>query len=355
MSETREATATKTRWQAPNVVWLSVALLGVYALFTMMVYFANRSVGANEWAMVNSRTMIDILRQTAVVGIAGLGMTLVIVLGEIDLSVGSVIALCAVAAARVLDAGPIDPATGEAMHHVAAHPFAWPLLAIAAALGAGVVVGLIVGYLVAYMKLMSFIVTLGMLGVARGAAQWLAGNTTVDPPVSWANWLLDTTGPLTRYTLLPPGVWIMLLLALGVAGLMRYTRFGRHIVAIGSNEDTARLCGVAVERVKVAVFVLMGALTGAAAMMQFAYDKHGSGTAAVGLELDVIAAVVIGGGSLSGGEGSVPGTIIGALIMAVIATGCSMMGWPNYVRQIVTGSVIVAAVAVDRLRHRRVS
>ena len=119
---------------------------------------------------------------------------------------------------------------------------------------------------------------------------------------------------------------MMLVLALGVAGLLRYTRLGRHTFAIGSNEQTARLCGVAVERVKLYVYSLCAAFAGLAGLMQFSRLTVGDPTVAVGLELDVIAAVVIGGGSLSGGEGSVLGTLVGALIMTVIRSGCSQMG-----------------------------
>ena len=140
-----------------------------------------------------------------------------------------------------------------------------------------------------------------------------------------------------------------------MALFLRYTRLGRHSFAIGSNEQTARLCGVAVERVKVLVFTLGGVFAGLGGLMQFSRLTKGDPTVAVGLELDVIAAVVIGGGSLSGGEGSILGTIVGALIMTVIASGCTQMGLPNWVQEIITGAIIVAAVAVDRLRHRHIA
>jgi ribose/xylose/arabinose/galactoside ABC-type transport system permease subunit len=155
--------------------------------------------------------------------------------------------------------------------------------------------------------------------------------------------------------LVPMGVWLMVVLAVGVSVLLRYTRFGRHVFAVGSNELTARLCGVAVERTKVLVYTLGATFAGLAGLLQFSRLTVGDPTVAVGLELDVIAAVVIGGGSLSGGEGSVLGSIVGALIMTTIRSGCSQMGLPNWVQEIVTGAIIVLAVAVDRLRHRRAS
>jgi ribose/xylose/arabinose/galactoside ABC-type transport system permease subunit len=154
----------------------------------------------------------------------------------------------------------------------------------------------------------------------------------------------------------PPGVWLMLVLAGMVASMLRYTVLGRHIFAVGSNEQTARLCGVRVHRVKIGVYMLCGALAGMAGVMQFSRLTVGDPTVAAGKELDVIAAVVIGGGSLSGGEGSVLGSMIGALIMTVIRSGCSQVGergLPNWVQEIVTGAIIVLAVALDRLRQRR--
>ncbi len=125
------------------------------------------------------------------------------------------------------------------------------------------------------------------------------------------------------------------------------------MIAVGSNEQTARLCGVPVERIKIIIYSLGGAFAGVAGAFQFSRLTVGDPTVATGVELDVIAAVVIGGGSLSGGEGSVLGTIVGALIMTVIRSGCSQMGLPNWVQEIVTGSIIVIAVALDRLRHRK--
>jgi ribose/xylose/arabinose/galactoside ABC-type transport system permease subunit len=138
-------------------------------------------------------------------------------------------------------------------------------------------------------------------------------------------------------------VWLLIVLALCVGGLLRYTRFGRHIFAIGSNEDTARLCGVHVQRVKTQVYTLSAALAGIAGLMQFSRLTVGDPTVATGLELDVIAAVVIGGGTLSGG----------AMLMTEIKTGGTHLGLANWVQEIITGVIIIVAVALDRLRHRK--
>ncbi|RYG30766.1 ABC transporter permease, partial [bacterium] len=128
--------------------------------------------------------------------------------------------------------------------------------------------------------------------------------------------------------------------------------FGRHIFAIGSNEATARLCGVPVNRTKLGIYTLGVALAGIAGVLQFSYTGQGDPTTATGLELDAIAAVVIGGASLAGGQGSILGSLLGATLMTVIANGGTKMNLPNWVQEIVTGVIIVLAVTLDRLRHR---
>jgi len=154
--------------------------------------------------------------------------------------------------------------------------------------------------------------------------------------------------------LVAPGVWLTVAVAAIVALLLSRTVLGRYAFAIGSNEQTARLCGVRVERMKIYVYVLGGILTGFAGWMQFSRLTVGDPTAAKGMELDIIASVVIGGGSLAGGQGSVGGSLAGALLMTVIRSGLSMEGVPNWVQDVLTGGIIVAAVALDRLRRRTV-
>ena len=274
-----------------------------------------------------------IARQTAIVCTAALGMTMVIVGGGIDLSVGSIVALTTVVIALVLRAD---------------HP---PLVAALAGVGAGAVCGLISGLLITRLRVVPFIVTLGMMLLVRGTAKGLSGERRLEAPVSWLNDLLKTLSPGQGF-LVPSGIWLVVLLAVAVAVTLQYTRFGRHLFAVGSNERTARLCGVAVERTKVAVYTLAAALAGVAGVLQFSRLSVGDPTVADGLELSVIAAVIIGGGSLSGGRGTIAGTILGAATMAIIQIGCAQRGLPNWVQQIVTGAIIVLAVALDRYRHR---
>jgi ribose transport system permease protein len=300
-----------------------VGLLLVCAIFGVLV-------GAHFFSPGNLEL---ISRQTSIVCVAALGMTMVIVSGGIDLSVGSTIALGTVVIALLLKDGfgPGAAATGG--------------------IAVGALCGAITGILVTRLKVVPFIVTLGMMLLVRGGAKGLADEQRVEAPLTWLNDLLRTTR-VGSGRLAPLGVWCVVGLALLVSVVLSYTRFGRQLFAIGSNERTARLCGVPVERRKVAVYTAASALAGVAGVLQFAKLSVGDPTVAVGLELDVIAAVIIGGGSLSGGRGSVSGTLVGAAIMSVIQVGCSQRGLPNWVQQIVTGGIIVAAVALDRWRQR---
>ena len=274
-----------------------------------------------------------IARQTAIVSVAALGMTIVIASAGIDLSVGSIVSLSTVVIALALRSH-IDP-----------------FFAATAGVAAGIACGSTTGLLVTRLRLMPFIVTLGMMLLVRGVAKGLADEQRIDAPATWINGLLQTPGADQRWMLLPSGIWLIIALALLVGGMLRYTRFGRHIFAIGSSERTARLCGVRVEMCKFAVYSIAAGFAGLAGVMQFSKLSVGDPTVAVGLELDVIAAVIIGGGSLSGGRGSVLGTLVGATIMAVIQLGSSQRGFPNWVQQIVTGGIIVLAVALDHWRQ----
>jgi ribose/xylose/arabinose/galactoside ABC-type transport system permease subunit len=274
-----------------------------------------------------------IARQTAIVAVAALGMTVVIASAGIDLSVGSVVSLSTVVIALFLRSGLP------------------PFVAVMAAVASGVLSGLIVGLLVTRLRLLPFIVTLGMMLVVRGAAKGLADEQRVEAPITWINDLLRSASGTQNWLLLPAGVWIIIALSLMTAAMLEYTRFGRHVFAIGSNERTARLCGVPIDACKLAVYSIGAGFAGLAGVMQFSKLSVGDPTVASGLELDVIAAVIIGGGSLLGGRGSIFGTLVGATIMAVIQLGSSQRGLPNWVQQIVTGIIIILAVALDHWRQ----
>ncbi len=275
-----------------------------------------------------------ILLQTAVVAIGALGMTMIIVSGGIDLSVGSNIALCTVTIALLLKNGQSAP------------------VAVLGGIATGAACGFVIGLLITRLHLSPFIATLGMWGAVRGVAKGLANQQTVEAPATWLNSLLNTLPANQKWMIFPAGVWLALLLAVGVSAMLRYTRFGRHIFAVGSSEGTARLCGVHVDKTKLAIYVVAGCFAGLAGLLQFSYLTLGDPTTATGMELNIIAAVVIGGASLNGGQGSIFGTLVGALVMTCVANGCTKMELANWVQEIVTGVIIVAAVTLDRFRHK---
>ncbi len=308
--------------------WLDTAGPVLGLLFVSLIFGV--LIGPRFFAGANLEL---IARQTAIVCTVALGMTMVIISGGIDLSVGSVVALTTVVTAVLLraDSGPAAAAL--------------------AGIGTATVCGLVNGLLVTGLRVIPFIVTLGTMLLVRGAAKGFAEERRVEAPATWLNDLLRAVDP-GSLMVVPGGIWLVAALGLLVAGTLGYTRFGRHLFSIGSNERTARLCGVSVERSKIGVYTAAGALAGVAGVLQFSRLSVGDPTIAVGLELDVIAAVIIGGGSLSGGRGSVLGTVLGACTMAVISIGCSQQGLPNWVQQIVTGVIIVIAVALDRWRNR---
>ena len=309
-----------------------VPYLGLAATFLLFALIAPP-------AFHGAYNLKTILTQSVIVGVGALGMTFVIVAGGIDLSVGSLIALATVALARILNLAP-EPVP------------AWlPWAAAAGAIGCGALGGLCNGFITARFGIVPFIVTLGTMQIYRGGAKWLASEQTVVAPETWLNGLMEVD-PGPRWLWLAPGVWILLALAAAAAVVLRFTVFGRHAYALGSNEAAARLCGVPVARRRMALYALGGACAGLAGALQFANLTLGDPTAAEGMELDIIAAVVIGGGSLKGGEGRAAGSLLGALLMAVLRNGCNMAGIPNYLQNIVVGAIIIGAMGLDRLRGR---
>lgn len=271
--------------------------------------------------------------QAVLVALGAMGMTFVVVSGGIDLSVGSIVAFSAVLSATIVKAG-LPP---------------WLALGIGSL--AGALVGACNGLLVIGLRVVPFLVTLGTMGILRGAAKWLGNETKVDADPGWLASIM-TKFPEPQWLQVSLGVWIMLALALLLGIVLHRSVFGVRCFAVGSNEANARLCGVPVERTKVSVYALCGALAGLAGVLHFARLTQGDPTAALGYELEVIAAVVIGGGSLAGGEGTVLGSLLGALLMAILANGCDLIDVSNYVQEMIVGAVIVVAVALDRYRSR---
>lgn len=303
-----------------------IGLVLVITLFSLMPEISDRFLRLGN--------IKNVATQSVIVALCALGMTLIIVSGGIDLSAASNLAMSCVLVAFAINAGLT------------------PLLAALVGVTTGGLVGFLNGFLITRLRVVPFIVTLGMMGITRGLAKWVARNQKIDAPLSWLNDLMVRT-PEPSWLIVSPGIWVMVFFSLVMAVVLRKTVFGRHVFAVGSNELTARLCGIRTERVKVLVYTISGLLCGLAGVMEFSRLTVGDPTVAMGLELDIIAAVVIGGGSLSGGEGSILGTLVGVFIMAFLRNGCTMMGWPNYFQEIIIGAIIIAAVTLDRLRHRQ--
>ncbi len=344
----------RARGTVRNVLWSVLGLVGLLALGGLAEYLTEGTL-----FFPSPRNQCLILTQNVTILAGAIGMTFVIIAGGIDLSAGSLIALAAVVAAWVVRWG-----TGADGQLVGAAAAVVPLVAMLAAVAAGGAAGAANGGLITGLKLTPFIVTLGMMMVARGTAEWVADLQKIDAPANWVSAFtagrplvdlnlrlgaLDWSGPIE----VSWAVGLVLGLAAAAGIVLGWTRFGRHVFAVGSNEATARLCGVAVERVKLAVYALAGASFGLAGAMDFGRLNVGDPTTAIARELDIIAAVVIGGGSLSGGSGSILGSIVGALLMANLRNLCIHLGLPTFVQKMVVGGVIVAAVALDRYRHRR--
>jgi ribose/xylose/arabinose/galactoside ABC-type transport system permease subunit len=332
--------------------WVLTVFGPFLGLLATVLLFAYLTRETGQFLTVLNWRIISI--QTVIVATAALGMTIVMIAGGIDLSVGSIVALVCVVmalAVRGFQVG-LPRFLGGVTLNLPPIPLG---LALIGGILVGGLCGLVNGKLITALGVVPFIITLGTMKVYRGLATWLANSTSVYVPAASKPWWFGKVlaiEPEPPWLLVAPGVWVLIGLSLVLAFVLRYTLFGRYAYAVGSNEATARLCGISVPVVKVVVYIVSGLATGLAAVMQFIYiDATGDPTAAPGLELQVIAAVVIGGASLSGGEGTVLGTLIGCLIVSVLNNGCVLAGIPNASQDIIIGAIIVAAVALDRYRR----
>jgi ribose transport system permease protein len=291
----------------------------------------------SDTAFLSPFRLTLIAKQTAIVGMGALGMTVIIISAGIDLSSGSMLALSAVTLALALRAGV---------------PPIWSAVLV---LAAGTAAGAINGLLITGLRLVPFIVTLGTMLAYRGLAEQIASQNKIPVPNA-PDWLAGLLDPPAKgsWQLVATGVWLVIVLGIVLTGVMWRTVFGRHVVAIGSNETAARLCGIRAPQIKVAVYAIGGLFMALAGIFSFSdLNKQGDPGTGVGLELDIIAAVVIGGGSLNGGRGSVLGSIIGALTMTVLRSGCVYAGISDPIQRIVIGAIIVGAVAIDQFSQRR--
>jgi ribose transport system permease protein len=298
--------------------------------FTLIALFVALSIASPYF--LTATNLSSVLRQTAVINIIALGMTLVIISGGIDLSVGSMLALAGLIGSMALERKlgiPVAMVTGIAV---------------------GTLCGLANGLMITNLKISPFIVTLGTMGIFRGLALIISNGLPVhDIPPSFSY--------LGEGTLLgvPFVLWILLLCAVAMHLILEHTRLGRYAFSIGSNEAAAFYAGVPVSFHITAVYGIAGLLTGLSGMIEASRLMTGQPTGGQNYELQAIAAVVIGGGSLRGGEGSVVGTLVGAFIMGLLANGSDLLGTNPYWQQVIIGAVIILAVAVDELRKRRLA
>ena len=309
-------------------------LFAFASLILLMVFFSLASP-----AFMQVENLLGILQSTAVNGVLAIASTFVIITAGIDLSVGTLMTFCAVMAGVFLTNWQLPLWTG-----------------VLAAIGAGAVSGMLSGTFVAKLKLPPFIATLGMMLVNKGLALVVAG----DKPIYFndtESFSLISQGSVIGYILpslpIPNSVLILFLLAIAASVILSRTALGRYTFALGSNEEAVRLSGVNVDRWKITIYALAGAVCGVAGLLIASRLNSAQPALGQGYELEAIAAVVIGGTSLSGGTGTILGTIIGAFIMSVLTNGLRILSVAQEWQIVVTGVIIILAVYIDILRRKR--
>lgn len=297
--------------------------------FTLIALFIILSIASPNF--LTSTNLSSVVRQTAVINIMALGMTVIIISGGIDLSVGSILALAGLLGTMMME-----------KHGIA--------VGIVTGLIFGTLCGFANGLMTTTLRISPFIVTLGTMGIYRGIALIISKGLPVHQIPPSYSFLGEGTVLGVPFVL-----WILLLCAAVIHIILEHTRLGRYAFSIGSNPDAAYYAGVPVRFHIMAVYAIAGLLTGLSGMIEASRLMTGQPTGGQGYELTAIAAVVIGGGSLRGGEGSVLGTLVGAFIMGLLANGSDLLGTNPYWQQVIIGAVIILAVSVDELRKRRVA
>jgi ribose transport system permease protein len=319
---------------ASQTAYVAFALIGIMIVMSLL-----------SSAFLSPGNLANVAKNFSFVGIVTLGVTLVIVTGGIDLSVGSTMALSAITCAIVMQA-----VSGTVLDGV---PLIGMLLSLGAGLGVALLVGLANGLLIARIGLSPFVTTLGMLSIVRGLAYAVTegrGQAPTGPDVDLFYNLTD--GNIAG---VPVAVIYLLVLASILGIVLHHTAFGRHVFALGGNEKAAALTGIAVERVKIAVYVLSALSAGFAGILMVGWLGSAPANLATGYELTIIAAAVIGGANLTGGVGGPAGAVIGALLIEVIRNGLVLAGINAYWQIVLVGAIIILAVLVDRLRTMRMT
>ena len=301
-----------------------LSVLGILLLICVVFAF-----GSSEF--LTASNLLNVALQTSIIAIVAIGMTFVILTAGIDLSVGSLMAICGALAAGIAVRQGMDT-----------------YLSFSIALGAGLFLGAINGLMVVKGGIPPFVATLSMLAIARGLTLvYTEGRPIAGLDERFIYW---GTGQVLG---IPLPVIIMIVIAVVAHIITRYTPFGLHVYSTGGNEETTRLAGISPDRIKLAVYMISGFLAALGGILLTARLWSAQPNAAVGWELDAIAAPVLGGTSLFGGVGSIGGTVIGAFIIGVLSNGLNLMGVPSYYQQVIKGLVLILAVAVDLINKRR--
>lgn len=317
----------KEKRELPGFIRKIKQIEGLEAFFPLAIICVLLCIFTDTFASTNN--IMQVLRQAAVYAIMGTGMTFVIISGGVDLSQGSLLAFCCVFAGKTLNA------TGSI------------LLCIIVAVVMGTIAGAINGLVIAYVKIPPFIMTLGTMYIYRGLTLWITNSTQI--AVTNQRFKFIGQGFVLG---VPVPVYIFILIGILAYILLSKTATGRYIYAIGSNQETARLSGVRIERNIVKIYALSGIAIGFASVVYLSRLSAAQPTAGQSYEMEAIAAAVIGGVSMTGGSGSVLGTLIGATTVAVIRNGLVLLGVQSYFTQIVVGAIIVVAVSIDFIRKR---
>ncbi len=330
-----------------------VDVFGVLARFAPLIFLAILMIvfAILEPRFLSTVNLLNVLRQVSIFGLLAIGMTFVILTAGIDLSVGSVLAFCGVCAAIVAKG------SGEgnfSLDGSEAQGWGWGA-ALLVAIIIGIASGALQGFAITRLKVPPFVVTLGGMSAFRGATLITSGGGPIsgfDPGFRYWG-----SGRDPIFELIPIPVLIFLGFAILAHVVLRYTRFGRQVYAVGGNPEAARLSGLKVRRILLFVYVIMGFFAGLGAFVLAARLNSAEAVAGIGYELTVIASVVIGGTSLFGGVGTIFGTVIGTILIGVLLNGLQMMNVSSYIQQIIIGVIIVLAVAFDtfaKSRRRRV-
>lgn len=312
-------------------------LLPLAGLVILIIFFSIKSPrGAmGENLFLSPDNIFNIARQQSAILLIAFGMTLVIISGGIDLSVGSVAAFSGMIAALLMR----SPENGGPGLSVAA--------AMTLGIGAGALCGMLNAFLIAILKLPPFIATLGTMGIARGVTNIISQGGSVDITSGGIGWLGEG-----NFLKLPVPLWIIFLVGILCYLVLNKSVIGRTIYAVGGNPQAARFAGIDQRKTLFFVYIVTGLLTGVAAMIDISRSISAQPNAGQGAELDAIAAVVIGGASLFGGVGTIAGTIIGALVIAVLRNGANLMSVDPFLQQIIVGVLIIAAVAFDQWQKK---